>query len=169
MVGAGITYPLSTNAAGSITLNNVGCNFRIGILKTVGVYTKVTSNFSTTALDYTIDNLPSTYYCQSSTAVASSAYNRFGAVGGLLVNLDPIVLFAGAGWGNYKHYTTTNLYNYSDNSLVKSIHLGDKKSFTGIETNAGMMLNVNKFGITIEASSIQFKYMELSMGLAYTF
>jgi hypothetical protein len=143
----GLSYPLISNTNGSLIANDLGYTLRVGIVKTIGAYARISTNLSNTNIDYTINNLPNIYYAKST---KTSSYNRFGTVGGLMLNLKPITLFAGAGWGYMNHYTKADLYNYSDESLVNTINLGDKNSYKGIETDAGLLLNLSMLSLRLD-------------------
>jgi hypothetical protein len=163
LFSVGALIPLLLNADWSLVDKELGGCFRIGYAKTVGPYVKISTNFSSTIADYTTQNLPNTYYINPAETTTSS-YNRFGIAGGLMYNIKPVTLFAGGGWGKYNHFVTTNLYNYLDDSLVKSIQL-NTISKNGFETDAGIIFNINKVGLSIGVSSIAFSYMELNIGL----
>jgi len=170
-IAPGITYPLVQKTTGSIWGNGIGYELKAGVLitKSFGVYAKYASNFSTTTPEYTIDNIPSDNYYDIDNTTSVTSYSRMGIVGGAMLNLKPIILYAGGGWGQYKHFVKANLYNYSDNSFIKSFTLSDKGSYSGLETNAGIIVYKKPFSISIGVSSIQFKYNELSLGLGLLF
>lgn len=162
----GISYPLIRSAAGSIFDNGLAYNLKIGVAKTIGVYAGLSTNMSQTTIDYTAGNLPKEYYSKTA---ASSSYNRFGVVGGLVLNVNPIMLYAGAGYGYFTHYVTTDLYKYSDDTFAKQVKYGDTNSYSGIETEVGMMVNTYPIGLSVGVSSINFKYMELKLGIGIVF
>lgn len=170
-IAPGITYPLVQKTTGSILGNGIGYELKAGVLitKSLGVYAKFASNFSTTTPEYTIDNIPTENYYDIDNTTSVTSYSRMGIVGGAMLNLKPIILYAGAGWGQYKHFVKANLYNYSDNSFVKSFTLSDKGSYSGLETNAGIIVYKKPFSISIGVSSIQFKYNELSLSFGLLF
>lgn len=163
----GISYPLLQTAAGKLADSDFCYHLKIGSFKTIGVYAEVISNLSSTTIDYTVDNLPIAYYGEPTTI---SSFNRFGAVGGFMLNVKPIMLYAGVGWGYYKQYVATDLYQYLDDNYVKSINLGNKNSFEGLETNAGFMIHGGKgLSLSFGVSSIEFKYYELALGLGLSY
>jgi len=140
-----------------------------GIVKTVGVYAKIISNGSDGQMDYTVNTLPKSYYYQGNTSSTNSVFTRMGAVGGLLFNANPILFYLGGGWGYYYNTYTVSLYNYSDDSFMKTITLGDKYSIEGIESNAGIILKTGRIGFTLGVSSIGFKYYEGNCGIGLFF
>lgn len=163
----GISYPLLQTATGKLASSDFCYHLKIGSFKTIGVYAEVISNLSSTTIDYTVDNLPIAYYGEPTTI---SSFNRFGAVGGFMLNVKPIMLYAGVGWGYYKQYVATDLYQYLDDNYVKSINLGNKNSFEGLETNAGFMIHGGKgLSLSFGVSSIEFKYYELALGLGLSY
>ncbi len=164
----GILKPLVFKSDGETFANDeLGYNFTIGIVKKIGVYSKINYNFPTIESGITPANLSNTYYAKSST-LSNSTYSRFGIVGGIMMNFDPVMLYLGAGKGYYNHFVSTALYNYSDDSYAKTIYL-KTMSLNGIETDAGMIINLNKIKLSFGISSIQFKYNELNLGLGISF
>ncbi len=163
---AGISYPIIKTSNGGIAASGLGYNLKIGMAKTLGVYAGITSNLSQATIDYTVETLPSIYYSKS---VSKSAFNRFGVVGGLVFNTKPLALHAGAGWGYYNHYVTTDLYNYTNGTFVKTANYSDKNSFSGFETDAGIIFKTKPVAITLGVSSIEFKYVECKLGLGIVF
>jgi hypothetical protein len=136
----------------------------------MGIYFKYTTNLSKSSnTDYTINTLPSKYYYNSVSPSPVYYTNRFGAVGGLMLNLKPIMLYAGAGYGYYNHYIEADMYNYFDGVFVKTINLGDKNSYAGLETEAGMIIYAGFIGVSVGVSSIEFKYKELTCGITLVF
>lgn len=162
----GLTLPLIRKVEGSKP--DLAYRILIGmtILKSLGYYAQFTSNFSTQKSDYTVTNLPDNYYYNLS---SQKYFSRLGAVAGLIYNITPVFFYAGVGWGYSNHMIKADLYNYSDNQLLKSINLGDKNSYQGIETNAGIILKFHRIGLSAGISSIRFKYYEISLGTGYFF
>jgi hypothetical protein len=158
----GISNPLVTNSDGSVWNNGYSYSLRVGAAKKIGFYGAFTTNFSNVKFDYTYGYLPEEYY---SSSIISSSYNRFGIGGGLLLKLKPVMLYAGGGWGYYKHYVSTNLYKYLDESLYKEAIYGDKNSFSGLETEVGLIFNFKPICISFGVTSIQFRYNELKAGI----
>jgi len=166
-IASGISYPIIGSSSGGIMANSIGYEFKVGVSTSNpwGVYAKLASNFSNTTPEYSISTIPASNYYEMDNSVKESSYSRMGAVAGAMLNLKPVMIYAGAGWGQYKHYVRANLYNYSDDSLVKSFILSDKSVFTGIETNLGVILYKRPFSISIGISNIQFRYTELALNV----
>ena len=167
-IGVGVLKPLIFKADGR-TLSNmdVGYSFTLGFVKTLGLYAKVNTNLSFVTGDYTPATLPTTYYGVTD-AYSNSTFNRFGVVGGLMLKINPIILYVGAGEGHYYHFVKTSLYNYLDDSFVNTVNL-TTMSFGGLETDAGLIINFNKVGISFGVSSFSFKYYEVNAGLGIRF
>jgi len=171
---AGLTYPLmqkpTTSSSSTTTVSDsLTYSFTIGIVKTVGIYAKFTSNFSKQKVEYTVNTLPSNYYYETTSAKPVYYTNRRGMVAGLMLNLKPVVFYAGAGYGYYNHFAKVDLYEYSSGNYLKNINLGDKNSCSGLETNGGLILCAGPITFSFGVSSIQFKYTELtgSIGLIF--
>lgn len=178
----GISFPLidksnSTNinttpvSGTSSVTDSLIYTFRIGIVKTTGGYVKLTTNMSFKNFDYKKGNLPKEYYYVATSSTPVMYTSRFGVVGGFMLNVKPVMFFAGAGYGYYNHYTTVNLYKYADDKLVdnKSYVLGDNNSIYGLELDGGFVLYKGFGAISVSFSSIQFKYNELTLGLGLVF
>lgn len=163
-IGVGAIKPLIFKADGR-TLSNidVGYSFTLGFVKTLGLYAKVNTNFSSISGDYTPSALPNIYYGVTD-EYSNSTFNRFSLVGGFMLKLSPVMLYVGAGKGHYYHYEKTDLYNYLDDSFVNKINL-TTMSFSGLEADAGLIINFNKVGISMGVSSFSFKYYEVNAGL----
>lgn len=181
LMGFGTSFPLinkpdnsvyssSSTSSTSPLQDSLMYEFRIGFVKTTGIYFKLTTNMSKSSnVDYTINTLPSDNYYNSVESKPVFYTNRFGVVGGLMLNLKPIMLYAGAGYGYYNHYIQADMYKYSDGTLVKTINLGDKNSYAGLETDAGMIIYAGFIGVSVGVSSIEFKHYELTAGITLVF
>lgn len=181
---AGLAFPLIEKNSSTLTTNtpysgtgtatvtdSLIYSFRIGIVKTTGIYVKLTTNMSFTNVDYTKESLPAEDYYVTTSSTPVFYTSRFGVVGGLMLNVKPIMLFAGAGYGYYNHYTTVSLYKYSDNSLVgnRKYTLGNGNSISGLEVNGGLILYKGFGALSVDFSSIGFKYNEITFGLGIVF
>lgn len=164
VLGGGVVSPMITKP----DYNNpdLAYEFRLGFVKTIGVYARYTSNLSEDKVDYSIANLPNNYYY---VLTSGKSFSRMGTVGGLMVKVKPIVFYAGVGWGYYNSLVKADLYDYSNDGFVKSINIGDNNSIEGIETNAGIILKFGGFGLSAGVSSIEFKYYEANLGIALFF
>ena len=163
-LGIGVLKPMVFKADGTTLANNdVGYNLMIGLVKTIGVYSKISTNFSTTFGDYKTTDLPNTFYINS-IAESSPTFTRLGVVGGLMIDLKPTIMYFGAGKGFYYHLNKADLYNYWDNSYNRTINL-TTISESGFETDAGLIMKFNKLGLSLGVSSINFRYLEFNFGL----
>jgi hypothetical protein len=167
-LGYGMVLPLIKTASGELS-KDFSNEVTFGIVKTVGIYGKLkfSSENSDVKVDYTIEKLPYNLYYESTST--EKLFSRLGAVGGIMLNLRPITFYFGAGWGYSNYYKNVNLYNYYDDSFVKSINLGDQNSIEGIEGDVGFILNIGKFGISASVGSIEFKNYEVSAGIGFLF
>ncbi|MCX6309151.1 MAG: PEGA domain-containing protein [Bacteroidia bacterium] len=164
---AGTSYPLLQTANGKLAVSDLCYHLRVGSFKKVGLYAAMKSNLSSSTINLTAASFPIEYYGVPTT---TTSFNRFGAVGGLMLNAKPIMLYAGAGWGYYKQHVKTLLYKYLDDSFVKEINLGNKNSFEGLETEAGIVIHGGKgLALSLGVSSIEFKYFECALGLGFSF
>jgi hypothetical protein len=171
-LSGGIAIPFIQKSSTSTTTDSMTYEFRIGMVKTTGLYLKVTTNLGTPIIpDYTTSDLPSYYYYKTIDSTPTYYTNRFGVVAGLMLHFKPFMMYAGAGIGSYSHYTHANLYDYATNSLVYNTPatIGDRTSISGLETDAGIVINIKPFGITIGYSSIGFEYNELTCGVGILF
>lgn len=167
-LGIGTLKPMVFKADGKTQTNSdFGYSFMIGFVKTLGLYAKVSTNFSSISGDYTLTSLPDIYYGATNT-YSNTCFNRFGVVGGLMLKLNPIMLYVGAGKGHYYHFVKTDLYKYLDDSFVNTVNL-TTMSFSGLETDAGLIINFNKVGLSMGVSSFSFKYYEVNAGLGIRF
>ncbi|MEI6753332.1 MAG: PEGA domain-containing protein [Paludibacter sp.] len=166
-VGGGVTYPFIQTADGKLSNSSLGYCIRLGMAKKNGIYAKLTTNLSNVTPEYTVDNLPNTYYGKPTT---ESSYNRFGAVGGVTLNLKPVMLYCGLGWGYFNHFVKTDIFTYANETKLKTSNIGDKNSFQGLETDTGITLGTGKgLSVSLGLSTIQLKYMEFSVGIGYSF
>lgn len=166
-VGVGIALTMNKNA--ERTMSNANSNtFRLGFLKEkYGVYTKVTTDFSSEKDNYSGSNIQNGFYYQTDQYNALSSKNRFGIIGGVLVNTKPLLFFAGGGWGYYNNLIESKLYNTIDNSFVKAIKLILDDSTKGFETEGGVGYKVGHFSFSVGVSTIKFKYSEINLGLGF--
>lgn len=165
-IEGGLAVPLISSQ--SEFLSNMFYQVRIAYMKTMGFYVKYETSGSPQEIDYTTANIPSTYFYYSSDTPVEK-YSRVGFVAGAMLHVSPITLYAGAGFGYYNHYITTDLYRYSDNSYVKQISLGDPNSVIGMESEAGLIFGGKTLTFSVGVANIGFKYYEISAGLGIMF
>ncbi len=167
-IGVGASYPLIVKE-NFMRFDNISYDFRIGLVKTIGLYAKIETNFKTQSFDYKIDNLPSDLYYKRVNDGESEYYSRLALVGGVMINTKPIGIYLGAGYGYYNHYIKANLYNYSSNSFMKTINLGSVNSTKGLETDAGLIFKINKVCFSAGVSSLEFNYYEANVDVGILF
>lgn len=166
-VGGGASLPFIQTIDGKFLYSGLAYSIRVGLTKKNGIYAKLTTNLSNQTIEYTVDNLPNTFYGKPTT---ESSFKRLGIVGGVMLNMKPIKFYGGLGWGFFNHYVKTDLYNYNKETFFQTNNIGDKNSFKGIETDAGITLGGTKgLSFSIGLSTIQLKYAELSVGFGYSF
>ena len=149
--------------------NNFSHGVMLGVVKTVGVYCKVKfySPDKDFRVDYTVNTIPSYLYYK--TRSFQESYRRMGASGGLMLKFRPITFYAGAGGGYYWRYMDADLYDYAYDKVVDSIVLGDKNSIEGIQGDAGIIINIGRFGFSSGITTIEMKYYEVSAGIGFSF
>ena len=165
-IEGGLAVPLISTQ--SDFFSNMFYQVRVAYMKTLGVYVKYETCDSPQEIDYTTNNIPSTYYYTASGTVEEK-YSRAGYLVGLMLHVSPVTLYVGAGFGYYNHYITADLYRYSDNSYQKQIYLGDPNSISGMESEAGLIFGGKTITFSVGVSNIEFKYYEISAGLGIMF
>lgn len=167
-IGVGAIKPLVFKADGK-TLSNmdVGYSFTLGFVKTLGVYAKLNTNFSDIKSAYSYSNFPTEYYTLASTTDVYT-FSRFGYVGGLMLQLKPFIFYVGAGKGHFYHYKEVNAYKYLDDSYYDKLNIVTQ-SFSGLETDAGLIINLNNLGLSFGVSSFSFNYYEVNAGIGIRF
>lgn len=170
LIQGGIACPLLTDASGSVATDNLGYQFRFGVVKTAGWYIKASYHplADSKINSYNYNDNSSWYY--SSEKNPKSDYERTGFATGLLLNANPVIFYAGAGFGSYKRYIRTNLYSSYSNILTDpNVQIADKNSFSGLETDFGMILNMKPISVSFGGASIDFKYYEFNLGVGFIF
>jgi hypothetical protein len=181
-LGANVSFPLissssssstssysSSSSSSSTVKDSLIYSFTIGIVKTIGIYAKYTTNFSKSKEDYNINDFPSNNYYTLTSSAPVYYTSRQAFIGGLMLNLKPVIFYAGAGYGYYNYYTKANMYKYSDDSFVKTINLGNKNSYSGLETDAGLIIFKGVGAFSVGVSSFGFKYYEVTGGIGFVF
>jgi len=122
-----------------------------GIVKKYGLYLKLKTNFN---FDGSYDHENENVF----TYDGSNTYNgRFAVTGGLLWRITkPLIFYGGLGYGN----RWVNWISYGTNRLTDI-------SYSGLETEAGLMYKYQKFFFTGGISITSFQYMELNIGVGY--
>jgi hypothetical protein len=163
---AGVSYPLMQTAAGGMAQNDLSYSLKLAFAKKLGVYAGITSTKSQEVLDYTYQNQPLEYY---SKGISATGYNRLGLTGGLMLNSKAFSVYAGGGWGYFNHYTVTDLYSYATDNLYKKVKYGDKNSYSGFETEAGLVMKLKPMTLHVGVSSVKFTYFEVKAGIGVFF
>lgn len=167
-LGASALKPLVFMSDGKTLTNmNVGYGFTLGVVKTLGVYAKLNTNFSEIKSAYSYSNFPTEYYTLANTTDVYT-FSRFGYVGGLMLQLKPFIFYVGAGKGHFYHYKEVNAYKYLDDSYYDKLNIVTQ-SFSGLETDAGLIINLNNLGLSFGVSSFSFNYYEVNAGIGIRF
>ena len=135
-----------------------------GIVAKYGAYIRFRSdfNFSTTDLEcddtgaLTSGGVGTPYYVEG-----SCKKTRLSVTGGYLHRfMKPLYGYVGAGYGS-----RVTAWETVDGEWVKNID----HSASGLATEIGVIGTYNKYALSIGVQAINFKYMELSIGIGYIF
>ena len=154
----GISFVTLDFAYSPAPQTSFGASF--GMVKRFGWFVSAASNFNFNAMkaDLTADaeGLINGEYPDYT---GENCSTRISVMGGLLVNVaGPLCLCVGAGYGSrVKSWYTNNdhLVKYSGNS------------YNGLDTTAGLQLNIKGFTISINAVTTNFKTLEMKAGFGY--
>lgn len=135
-----------------------------GIVAKHGAYVRFRSDFGSTSAELECDDTGALtsggkgtpYYVEG-----SSAKSKFSITGGYLYRfMKPLYGYVGAGYGQ-----RTLAWETVDGKWVKNID----HSISGIATEIGAIGQYEKFALSLGIQTINFKYMELSVGVGYFF
>ena len=163
LTGSAIKPLVLQSDAKTFSNNEIGYSVSLGVVKTLGVYARYSSSLNQPTGISSISNIQNTMYSKPNISHPTT-FNRMGLVGGLMLQLKPVIFYVGAGKGHYYHYKITDLYYYNSDAFAETVNIRTF-AFNGLETDAGMMINFNKFGLTFGFSAIDFKYSEVNVGV----
>lgn len=135
-----------------------------GIVAKHGAYVRFRSDFGSVDAEWECDDTGALtsgptgtpYYIEG-----SSAKSRFSITGGYLYRfVKPLYGYVGAGYGQ-----RTLAWETLDGRWVKNID----HSASGIAAEIGLIGNIKGFAVSLGAQTINFKYMELSVGIGCFF
>ena len=135
-----------------------------GIVAKHGAYVRFRSDFGSTSADLECDDTGALtsggtgtpYYVEG-----SSAKSRFSITGGYLYRfMKPLYGYVGVGYGQ-----RTLAWETVEGEWVKNID----HSASGLAAEIGAIGNYKNFALSLGVQTINFKYMELSVGIGYIF
>ena len=135
-----------------------------GIVARHGAYVRFRSDFGSVDTEWECDDTGALtsgpagtpYYIEG-----SSAKSRFSITGGYLYRfIKPLYGYVGAGYGQ-----RTLAWEAMDDKWVKNID----HSASGIAAELGLIGQFKGFALSLGAQTVNFKYMELSVGVGYFF
>ena len=135
-----------------------------GIVAKHGAYVRFRSDFGSVDAEWECDDTGALtsgptgtpYYIEG-----SSAKSRFSITGGYLYRfVKPLYGYVGAGYGQ-----RTLAWETLDGRWVKNID----HSASGIAAEIGLIGNIKGFAVSLGAQTVNFKYMELSVGIGCFF
>lgn len=135
-----------------------------GIVARHGAYVRFRSDFGSVDTEWECDDTGALtsgpagtpYYIEG-----SSAKSRFSITGGYLYRfIKPLYGYVGAGYGQ-----RTLAWEAMDDKWVKNID----HSASGIAAELGLIGQFKGFALSLGAQTVNFKYMELSVGVVYFF
>lgn len=135
-----------------------------GIVAKHGAYVRFRSDFGSTSADLECDDTGALtsggtgtpYYVEG-----SSAKSRFSITGGYLYRfMKPLYGYVGVGYGQ-----RTLAWETVEGEWVKNID----HSASGLAAEIGAIGNYKNFALSLGVQAINFKYMELSVGIGYIF
>lgn len=135
-----------------------------GIVAKYGAYVRFRSDFGKTSAELECDDtgaltsggIGTPYYKEG-----SSAKSRFSITGGYLHRfIKPLYGYVGAGYGQ-----RTLAWETVEGEWVKNVD----HSVSGLATEIGLVGQYKGYSLSLGVQSINFKYMELSVGIGYLF
>ena len=154
------SFFVMANAAYSI-VPQASFGLTVGMVKKLGWYASVNSNFRFLKADYECDY-------EGNISGLSSEYSysgekrtsRLGATAGMVYRIyKPLCAYAGAGYG------FRNAYWQLDNGAWAKC---TDDSYQGVAIDAGLMLHFKGFGFSLGVQTIGVKYLEAKIGIGYT-
>lgn len=135
-----------------------------GIVAKHGAYVRFRSDFGKTSAELECDDTGALTSGGTGTPYykeGSSAKSRFSITGGYLYRfMKPLYGYVGAGYGQ-----RTLAWETVDGEWVKNID----HSFSGLATEIGVVGQHKGYSLSLGLQTINFKYMELSVGIGFLF
>lgn len=95
---------------------------------------------------------------------------RYGVTAGIIYSLDPVSLYAGAGYGKRELQWEIRQFSYGSNEeLRKAWARNVPSSFEGPEVEGGIMVRAGLVNFLIGIGSVNFKYLDAHAGIGYNF
>ncbi len=95
---------------------------------------------------------------------------RYAVTGGIMYRVDPIALYAGAGYGKRDLQWEIRQFSYESNEELKTAWARNvPSSFDGPEVEGGIMVRAGLINFLIGIGSVNFKYIDAHAGIGYNF
>jgi len=96
---------------------------------------------------------------------------RLSITGGITWQLGKnFFVYTGLGYGMKEHLWQMELYDYETDSKTGEEYVQQPDyTYTGLETEGGIMLKINKIFISAGVTSVSFKYTNLTFGIGWAF
>lgn len=142
-------------------MTDISFGAMVGWVKSNGAYAKLLSNFGSTSADYsTTDGDIGTSSVPSYDSEGASAANLAFTAGYIRRVANPLYMYVGAGYGSH-----TLLWETTSGDMVKL----DDYCYTGIAADAGVILRLNSFAVSVGVTTINFKHSDVTLGLGFMF
>lgn len=133
----------------------------IGVVKKVGFYAKVKSNFKSQTTDLVCNGMGMDANETPMWFTGNTKSTRLAVTGGLLVRVAlPFYLYGGAGYGYKKLAWETAEEEWAENT---------DKTYTSVEADLGCILRMKNFALSAGLQSNGFKYFEATVGIGIMF
>lgn len=142
-------------------MSDISFGAMVGWVKSNGAYLKLLSNFGSTSATYsTTDGDIGTSSVPSYDSEGASAANLAFTAGYIRRLTNPLYMYVGAGYGSH-----TLLWSTTSGDMVKL----DDYCYTGVAADAGVILRLNSFAVSVGVTTINFKHSDVTLGLGFMF
>ena len=81
-----------------------------------------------------------------------------------------IFWYAGGGYGIKELVWQLDIYSYADDTKVDEAYVKNPDySYSGLEAETGFIFRMNSFLLSVGATSVNFKYTNVTIGLGFNF
>lgn len=171
--GLGITLPLLSFNGGEQVWDDVRYSFLVGYVNRFGPYIKVVTKLSDMEATYNtqrfLTDFPSSRFMTEPNTEDYRFNKYYNFTGGLMMNVSPVLLYAGIGKGKFSQIHQVNIFETTNsNNQVGTVNI-EQFDQQGLSVEAGVLFRRNILGYNLNWTMINFKIHQIGIEVSLVF
>lgn len=173
LFGLGITFPLLSFNGGEQVWDNVRYSFFVGYVNRFGPYVKVVTKLSDMEATYNtqrfLTDFPSSRFVTEPNTEDYRFNKYYNFTGGLMMNVSPVLLYAGIGKGKFSQIHQVNIFDTTNsNNQVGTVNI-EQFDQQGLSVEAGVLFRRNILGYNLNWTMINSKIHQIGLEVSLVF